>query len=134
MKQIFKYIENSKLFLYFSVALISIMTIGALYAARTRVSMLLFLMFLPILFFTWLLAFRGKLNSGNKSDLSLAWIKLSKFRVVLFYYSLIFSSIIIVGGFLKASMPQDRNGLYVFLPVVIFFWSIYFSESNQLKV
>jgi hypothetical protein len=104
------------------------MSVGALYASKNKVFLVVFFLFLPMLLFIWIL-----LRQKQKTRAEL-WLKESVWGKGLYYYSLIFSSLIIVGGFITARLPQERNGLYVFLPVAVYFWAIYFSKNNQLKV
>lgn len=132
-KNLFRKIANSKAWLYFSVFLVSIMTIGAFYSSRTKNLFYAFLLLLPVSLFVWLLFWKkrseGRLVAEDGQPAS--WVNRSMFGSVLLYYSLIFSAVVTVGGFMTASRPQEWSGSFLFLPVTVFMWAIFFAKGKN---
>ena len=132
-KNLFRKIANSKAWLFFTVILVSIMTIGAFYSSRTKNLFYAFLLLLPVSLFVWLLLWKkkseGRLVAEDGQPNS--WVNRSVFGSILLYYSLVFSAVVTVGGYMTASRPQEWFGSFLFLPVTVFMWAIFFAKGKN---
>ena len=53
-------------------------------------------------------------------------------KSIIFYYSLFFSTLLIIGGFYSARSAAEVFSNLLFLPIGIFFW-IKFIENREIK-
>jgi len=59
--------------------------------------------------------------------------KLPKISSILIYYSTIFSTILIIGGFYTARSGKEIISNLLFLPVVVFLWTVLIRERRERK-
>jgi len=59
--------------------------------------------------------------------------KLPKFSSVLLYYSVIFSTILIIGGFYTARSNREIISNLLFLPIVVFLWITLIQKRRETK-
>ena len=60
-------------------------------------------------------------------------LKSPKISSILLYYSIIFSTILIIGGFYAARSGKEIISNLLFLPVVVFLWTVLIRERRERK-
>jgi len=59
--------------------------------------------------------------------------KIPKIQSILLYYSTIFSTILIIGGFYTARSGKEIISNLLFLPVMVFLWTVLIRERRERK-
>jgi len=60
-------------------------------------------------------------------------LKFPKISSILLYYSVIFSTILVIGGFYTARSGKEIISNLLFLPVVVFLWTVLIRERRERK-
>jgi hypothetical protein len=60
-------------------------------------------------------------------------LKSPKISSILLYYSIIFSTILIIGGFYTARSGKEIISNLLFLPVVVFLWTVLIKDRQEKK-
>ena len=52
---------------------------------------------------------------------------------ILFYYSIVFSTFVVIGGFYTAGLTKEVISTALFVPVVVFLWFILIKQSERWR-
>jgi len=54
-----------------------------------------------------------------------------KIQITLLYYSVVFATILLIGGFWQAKRASEIIANFLFLPIVIFLWMVLVQQKKE---
>ncbi len=128
-----------KFWLYYSTALSTLIVVGGFFITNSSKNLIIAnLLFIPVVLMFWLIVKKflddSKLNNPTiKLNRSHSALLSSKFGFILLLYSLLFSTLISVGGFAITRSTPELISNIVFLPLTLFCWYLFKTRPKTDK-